>query len=67
MKSHFSTSCNSFKDYILTLTTSSSLENLSEKTPHFNNLQELYEIKKNDITFFNCFTKYKVIDFEEII
>lgn len=47
MKSHFLTSCNSFKDYILTLTTSSSLERLSEKTPHFNNLQELYKITKN--------------------
>lgn len=53
MKSHFPTSCNSFKDYILTLTTSSSLERLSEKTPHFNNLEEFYEItKKIDITFF---------------
>lgn len=53
MKSHFPTSCNSFKDYILTLTTSSSLERLSEKTPHFNNLEKFYEItKKIDITFF---------------
>lgn len=53
MKSHFPTSCNSFKDYILTLITSSSLERLSEKTPHFNNLEEFYEItKKIDITFF---------------
>ena len=48
-------------------TTSFSLESLSERTPCFRSLQDVYEIIKNqnDLTLFYLFTNYEPICFEE--